>query len=166
MLPAEFVIVSTTTAPGPVNGSVEVNSEPFDLVCVSIPGIVVVSTKPLVVSVVTFACPGTSPWPIALSELTAISRLEMMGWYWVGMALRKAGGVAAMRAEVTMELMSPVMLADEAAAWTATPRPGRRDCGMYWGINWRAATENWEGERGVGRGVVVVLLLEVAVVEA
>ena len=67
--------------------------------------------------------------------------------------------MGAMSAEVTIELMSPVIVAEEAAAWMATPRPGRSDCGMKVAIRLRAWAENWEGERGVGRGVAVALLL-------
>lgn len=72
-----------------------------------------------------------------------------------------------MSAEVTMEFMSPEIVAEEAAAWMATPRPGRRDCGRKLATRPRAWAENWEGERGVGWGVVgmvvVVLLLVLTV---
>lgn len=63
--------------------------------------------------------------------LSAASTCPMLARYWVGTAVRKAGGVAAVRAEVTMELMLPVMPAAAAADWMATPRPGRMLGGMY-----------------------------------
>lgn len=69
-----------------------------------------------------------------------------------------------MSAEVTIEFMSPVMVAEEAAAWMATPRPGRSDCGMKVAMMPRAWAEYWEGERGVGLGVVVVVWLVVLLV--
>lgn len=42
--------------------------------------------------------------------------------YWVGMALKNAGGVDAANAELTMDWMSPVTPAAAAALWIATPR--------------------------------------------
>lgn len=45
--------------------------------------------------------------------------------------MRKAGGVSAKSAEVTIELMSPVTCADAAADCIATASPGRR----VWGMN-------------------------------
>jgi hypothetical protein len=51
-------------------------------------------------------------------------------------------GVSAVRADSTIELMSPVTLAAEAALWTATPND-REALGMYREIIWLAAEENW-----------------------
>lgn len=45
--------------------------------------------------------------------------------------MRKPGGVSARSAEVTIELMLPVILADAAADCIATPSPGRMVWGMY-----------------------------------
>lgn len=52
-------------------------------------------------------------------------------WYCDGRAVRNGGGVAAVRAEATMELMSPVTLAEEAADWIAIPNCGSILAGMY-----------------------------------
>lgn len=52
-------------------------------------------------------------------------------WYCEGTAVRKGGGVAAVRAEETMELMLPLMEEDAAADWMATARPGRTEEGKY-----------------------------------
>ncbi len=57
--------------------------------------------------------------------------------------MRKGGGVSAVRADSTIELMSPVTLAAEAALWTATPNGTARLWGMYREIIWLAAEENW-----------------------
>lgn len=45
--------------------------------------------------------------------------------------MRKSGGVSARSAEVTIELMLPVIFADAAADCIATPSPGRIDWGIY-----------------------------------
>ena len=65
-----------------------------------------------------------------LSELIADSMPWTLDWYSEGMAVRKGGGVAAVRADCTIELMSPVMLATEAADWTATPTATTMDGGI------------------------------------
>ncbi len=64
------------------------------------------------------------------SALRALSRPSTFELYTVGSAERKAGGVAAVRADSSMLLMSPDMEAAEAADWTATPKGTARVGGM------------------------------------
>lgn len=56
------------------------------------------------------------------------------------MAVKKSAGVAAVRTEVTRELMSPVMDAEAAADWISIARAGRMEGGMLAAIScWVAA---------------------------
>jgi hypothetical protein len=65
-----------------------------------------------------------------LRALMALSRLTMLDWYWLGIAVRKAGGFVAVRADCTIELISPVMPWVEAADWTATPKGTATEAGI------------------------------------
>ena len=49
----------------------------------------------------------------------------------------------AVKADCTIELMSPVMPWTEAADWTAKPNEMATEVGMYREINRLAAEENW-----------------------
>lgn len=110
VLPAESVFVRTKTAPAPPGAlvTVLVKTDPPE----SVPVVVVTLAAPL-------------PKPVLAaprSALTALSRLCRFDWYALGTLDRKAGGVAAVRAESTMLLMSPVTLAADAADCTATAK--------------------------------------------
>lgn len=63
--------------------------------------------------------------------------------YWDGKAVRKGGGVAAVSAEVKIELMLPVTLAAAAADCTAIASPGRIRLGMYSKMIDCAIALNW-----------------------
>ncbi|KAL9039906.1 MAG: hypothetical protein Q9180_002251, partial [Flavoplaca navasiana] len=58
-----------------------------------------------------------------------------------GSSSRKGAGVAAVRTELTRELMLPVMEAEAAADWIAIARPGMMEVGMLAVISCAAAEE-------------------------
>jgi len=145
--PSVFDSVSTSTAADPVAFpipvaalvSVLVTVAPFESVVVTTttpaapvaPGTVLVNVLPLEsVPVVTRAAPATPVLAAPRSALRALSRPSTFELYTVGSAERKAGGVAAVRADSSMLLMSPDMEAAEAADWTATPKGTARVGGM------------------------------------
>lgn len=59
---------------------------------------------------------------------------------------RKGAGVAAVRTEVTRELMLPVMEAEAAADWIAIAKAGRMEGGMAATISCSAAEERADEE--------------------
>ena len=146
--PAEFVVVRTSTGAALVDVLVYVDpAESVVVITVAAaaaePGIVLVYVLPAVsVTVVTRGAPEIPVLATPRKALMADSRDTKFDEYCVGRAVRKGGGVAAVRADSTMELMSPVTLAAEAALWTAMPKGTARDCGMYSEISWLAAEEN------------------------
>ena len=71
---------------------------------------------------------------------------------------RKGGGVSAVRALRTRELMSPVLFWDAAAVWTATAREGRTEEGTCsetisaaMELNWEASVLQEEGRDALER---------------
>ena len=123
--PALFVVVIT-------------NGFPLD------PGIVVTTVLPAELTVVlTIGAPGIPVLAAPRRLLMADSREATLPLYAEGTAERKAGGVAARSADWTMELMSPVTPAAEAALWIATPMGTAALVGMYREMSWLAAEENW-----------------------
>ena len=116
--PNEFDSVSTSTAADPA-AEAEPEPEP-DPVC---GGIVLVNVAPVEsVAVVTRATPEMPVLAALRRALRAASSELRFDEKTVGSADRKDGGVAAVRADSTMLLMSPVTEAAEAALCTATPK--------------------------------------------
>lgn len=64
-------------------------------------------------------------------ELSLVSILFTGLWYCDGRPVRNGGGVAAVRADSTMELISPVTLAEEAADCTAIANCGSILAGTF-----------------------------------
>lgn len=108
-------------------------------------GIVTVPTTPLLLSVV-------NPLTCTLNALILSSISSTRVCNGAGNPLaRKGGGVSAVSALRTIELMLPVAFWDAAAVSIATAREGRTEEGMCWETMAAAMELNWEASVLGGR---------------
>lgn len=73
------------------------------------------SLPALLVLVTTRDAPAIPVLAAPRSALMALSKLTILDWYWDGIAVRNGGALVAVRADCTIELMSPVIPWAEAA---------------------------------------------------